>query len=122
MAAVSPSGVTLPADVVAAVKCQLRLLPGQRGPPLAATMDLFLLQWYQFALGPDQQSHPLVPACRYVTLTQTFTLVPVNKLLQPVKLVPNVAASTFSVRDPRTGNSVPDELRPPAFFWLPELL
>ena len=122
VAVMSPTGTTLPADVVASVQCRLPVVPGQ--PEGGVTLDLFLLQWYEFALGPGMEAHPFVPSCKYVVLTNKFVVLPVTELMYPVKLVPNVGETSTSTREPALAHArfANGDMRFPAFFWLPDLL
>jgi hypothetical protein len=107
VAILQDSGSTMPADVLAAFQCTR---------PDGGLQDLFFVRMHVFALGAHKQTHPLVPSCRYVRLGPQYAVVPVNNLLHPVRLIPNV--SPHSRREPTTKV----HSRHTLLFWLPDLM
>ncbi len=83
--------------------------------------DYLFLQFYDYVNG-DKRPHPVVPACDYVFLHDSFALLSPAQLIRKVQLVPNVYSPSARnprpvVRSPRsTGN-----IARPSFFAINKL-
>lgn len=88
--------------------------------PSASTSDYVFVQFYDDVFR-DHKSHPHVPACRFVSLHDSYGLVTVEQLLRPVFLVPNVDFA--SAREPACSRRTPRDKRArPTFFVLSEFM
>jgi hypothetical protein len=99
--------------------------------------DFALVQFYSHVFprsredGREKHTHPHVPGCGYVTLSQSYALVPACRLLCPAFLTPNFyfGAGAMSRGDKRSkvlGDVVDGVLDPggdrPNMFWTMSIL